>query len=98
MSRYESEEQIKIKRERAELEVYRQEMMSKALTELMQLQSFKMIMSDIIAKAGIFQSVMTGNSATYYKAGRQDFGKEIFDTMLKADPQGAFDLLKPQKV
>lgn len=53
-------------------------------------------MADILAKGGMFRSVMTGNSHTYHLSGRQDFTREIWADMAAANQDLAFDLLKPK--
>jgi len=40
--------------------------------------------------------VMTGNSTTYHLSGRQDFAREIWADMARANQDLAFDLLKPK--
>jgi len=63
---------------------------------LLQMPEFQRVMADIIAKGGMFRSVMTGNSQTYHLSGRQDFAREIWADMASADNDLAFDLLKPK--
>ena len=45
----------------------------------------------------MFKSVMTGNSMTYYQAGRQDLTREIWSKLAEADKGLAFDLLKAEE-
>lgn len=69
--------------------------LEKDRTTLLGMPEFQRVMSDIIARSGMFQSVMTGNSMTYHKAGRQDFGREIWADLAKVDIDAAHELLKP---
>ena len=61
---------------------------------LLQMPEFQRVMNEIIAKGGMFQTVMTGNSQTFYLAGKQDFVKEIWSGLMAVNPDAAFDLLK----
>lgn len=65
-------------------------------TTLLGMPEFQRVMADIVARSGLFQSVMTGNSMTYHKSGRQDFGREIFEDFLKVDVDQSFEILKPK--
>ena len=50
-------------------------------------------MKDILSRGGLFHSVMTGNSMTYWQSGRQDFCREIFSTLVEADRDVALKLI-----
>lgn len=63
---------------------------------LLKMPEFQRVMADIIAKGGMFRSTFTGNSQTYHLSGRQDFAREIWADMAKADQDLAFELLKPK--
>jgi uncharacterized protein YaaR (DUF327 family) len=71
------------------------EQLKRDRTTLLARPDFQRVMHDILARGGMFRSVMTGNSMTYYKSGQQDFTREIFEDMVRADRDKAFDLLKP---
>ena len=58
---------------------------------------FRRVMVDILRRGGMFKSVMTGNSMTYYQAGRQDLTREIWSKLAEADKGLAFDLLKAEE-
>lgn len=47
----------------------------------------------IIEKLGLFSSIFTGNSKTYYLAARMEAAQEIFTDMTVADPDGAVKVL-----
>jgi hypothetical protein len=64
---------------------------------LMTSPEFRRVAADILKRGGMFQSVMTGNSMTYYQAGRQDLTREIWTTLAEADKGLAFDLLKTEE-
>ena len=64
--------------------------------KLLQMPEFQRVMADILKKGGMFRSVMTGNSHTYHLSGRQDFTREIWADMAKANSDLAFELLKPK--
>ena len=85
------EKQAELKRRKE----YR-ERLKKDRTTLLKLPEFQRVMADIVARSGLFQSVMTGNSMTYHKSGRQDYGREILQDYLEIDQDKAFDLLKPK--
>ena len=63
---------------------------------LLKMPEFQRVMADILASGGMFRSVMTGNSSTFHLSGRQDFAREIWAAMAQANPDLAFDLLKPK--
>lgn len=82
------EEQKRLKHRRQQLESDRR--------KLLKQPEFQRVMADIIAKGGMFHSVMTGNSQTFHLSGRQDFAREIWTDMAQADADLAFELLKPK--
>lgn len=87
-----------IEARRKELEALRnwKDQLKRDRTTLLKQPEFQRVMSDIIAKGGMFQSVMTGNSMTYHKAGRQDFAREIWADFAEVDIEAAHELLKPR--
>jgi hypothetical protein len=47
----------------------------------------RLVMWDLLSRAGMFRSVWDqSGSKVYYNAGRQDFGHELLDLLLQADP------------
>lgn len=58
---------------------------------------FRLAMRAIIARGGMFHSVMTGNSQTFYLSGRQDFAREIWAQLAQADAGRAIEMLKPME-
>lgn len=64
---------------------------------LMRNPAFRRFAHRIMAECGVMQSVMTGNSQTFYKAGKQDFGHQVFAWIAEADHNGALDLLHSKK-
>lgn len=98
MSSYEDRESKRLKQEKAALEDFRKKKLNECYRELFDNKAFTIVMRDILARGEMFQSVMTGNSATYYKSGRQDYAKEIFATMASVNADAAFNLLKPEEV
>jgi hypothetical protein len=87
-----------VDRKAGELEKIRgyKERLNNDRTTLLKLPEFQRVMADIIERGGMFQSVMTGNSMTYHKSGRQDFTREIWTDMAEADRDTAHELLKPK--
>lgn len=57
---------------------------------------FQRVMADILEKGGMFNSVMTGNSMTFYKSGKQDFARQIWAEMADANLELGHELLKPK--
>lgn len=57
---------------------------------------FQRVMADILEKGGIFNSVMTGSSMTFYKSGKQDFARQIWAEMADANLELGHELLKPK--
>ena len=51
----------------------------------------------VLSSGGIMNSVMTGNSQTFYKSGRQDFTREIWAEIAQHDQEKAMQLLKPKE-
>lgn len=66
-----------------------------ALKRLMAQPDFRMVMGILIAKGGMFQSVFTGNSQTFYLSGRQDFAREVWADLARAHLDGALEILRP---
>ena len=95
-NRRDIDEEVKEREERLKREKDKQQQLHNDRCELLQLPAFQRVMADVIAKGGMFRSVMTGNSATFHLSGRQDFAREIWTDMAKANSELAFDLLKPK--
>lgn len=51
----------------------------------------------VLSSGGMMQSVMTGNSQTFYKSGRQDFTREIWAEIALYDRATAMELMTPTK-
>ena len=96
-SNHESEEGRKAKLEKVALEKFRKQQLSVDVSKLMAMPEFRRVMTEIIAMGGIFRTVMTGNSATYHRAGEQDYAKRIFMFLAQAEPEAAFELLRTQQ-
>jgi hypothetical protein len=62
---------------------------------LLVMPEFKRYMRDLMTKGGLMQSVMTGNSQTFYKAGQQDFARQIWAELAAVDNVQALKLLEP---
>lgn len=62
---------------------------------LLKMPEFQRVMTEILAEGGMFRTVMTGNSQTFYQAGKQDYSRLIWEKLARADKDLAFDLLKP---
>ena len=92
----ESDEDLQKRQASLERERRKQRQLHNDRVELLKLEEFQRVMSDILAKGGMFQSVMTGNSWSYHKSGRQDFTREIWADMASSNTDAAFDLLKPK--
>ena len=97
-SRYETEEQKEIRKERDKLSKLAELQFVADCQVLLQTPEFRRVMGKIIEMGGLFHSPMTGNSHTFYKIGRQDFSREILAKLAAANKNVAFDLLKPQKI
>jgi hypothetical protein len=98
VSKYESEADRKARKERAELEQFRQETLAEDVKRLFELDEFQRVMSELLSFGGIFQSAMTGNSFTHYNIGKSDLAKQQFTFLAKADKDAAFELLRRQTV
>ena len=97
-SRHESEEQKKQRLERERDIAAAELLFITDCQKLWQMAEFRRVMGKIIELGGIFHSPMTGNSNTFHKIGRQDYAREIFLKLASANPNVAFELLKPQRV
>lgn len=96
--RFETEEQKAARQEKQKLEEFRQQKLQDDCSKLLQLPEFQRVMSEIIGMGGIFRTVMTGNSATYHLAGKQDYAKQILMFLARADKDAALELLKTQQL
>lgn len=65
-------------------------------TELLNNPTFIRYISKVLAKGEIMSTVMTGNSQTYYKSGRQDFAREIWKDFLVINQEKAIKLMIPK--
>lgn len=59
-----------------------------ALVEVMRSPAGRMVLWDLLERAGIYRSIFTTNAEIYYRAGRQDFGHELLAMILEADEAG----------
>lgn len=91
MNKHETELKREEDRKRAEDHAKQLEM---DCEKLLTLPEFKRYMADVLRKGGMFRSVMTGNSHTYYQSGRQDFTREIWAGLAQVNQGLAFELLK----
>lgn len=88
-----TESEIAKEQELAEQEEVRELDFVAARERLINNADFKMFMREVFTRARVFNSVMTGNSQTYYLSGRQDFGREIFSLVAEIDEVEALKLL-----
>jgi hypothetical protein len=91
-----TDEEIQDREKQLKREKERNQQLHNDRVALLKLPEFQRVMADIIAKGGMFRSVMTGNSQTYHLSGRQDFTREIWADMASANQELAFELLKPK--
>ncbi|PHS70686.1 MAG: hypothetical protein COB23_03160 [Methylophaga sp.] len=96
MKKQEPEEQIKERKETLEREQAKNLQLHRDREQLLKQPAFQRVMADLIARGGMFQSVMTGNSQTYHLSGKQDFTRDIWADYAKVNEDLAFDLLKPK--
>ena len=54
---------------------------------VMETESGRNVMWGILEFCKTFNSVMTGNSMTYYRAGQQDIGHMLMDKLIQACPE-----------
>lgn len=87
-----AEREKKLQREQA----YKAQLVSDR-QKLLKMPEFQRVMSAVLAKGGMFRSVMTGNSHTFYQSGKQDYSREIWSELAEADQGLAFELLKPKQ-
>lgn len=88
-----TDEQIAEREKAVEAERDRLKQLVMDREKLMKMPEFRRVMQDIFERGGLFNTVMTGNSMTYYKSGRQDFAREIFSTLVAVDRNTALNLL-----
>lgn len=91
-----SDKDIAVREETLKRERHKQLQLHNDRIALLKMPEFQRVMADIIAKGGMFQSVMTGNSQTYHLSGRQDFAREIWSDLAQGNADLAFELLKPK--
>ncbi len=77
-------------------EQFRQKQLADDRKALLKLPSFTRVMADVLTRGQCFGSVMTGNSQTYYLSGKQDYAREIFADLLKANQTIAIKLMLPE--
>ena len=58
-----------------------------AIKTVMQTKQGRSVMFNILERCGVYRSIMTGSSKTFYLAGKQDMGHEILALLLQADPE-----------
>lgn len=73
----------------------REETLRQDYDKLLKMPEFQRVMHDILRKGGMFKSVMTGNSQTFYLSGKQDFTREIWAGIAAVDQATAFRILRP---
>lgn len=94
-NRQHREELEERERKRKELEAKKAQLLDDR-RKLLRMPEFQRVMADILAKGGMFHSVMTGNSQTFHLSGRQDFTREIYVDLAQADDDLAHQLLRPK--
>lgn len=88
-------EVLEEKRQQLEREKIRKESLRRDTAMLLGQPEFLNVMSHLLALGGMFRSVMTGSSNTYYLSGKQDYAREMFTFFGNVNPAQAFELLKP---
>jgi hypothetical protein len=83
------------KRLQLEREKIRRESLRRDASMLLGQPEFLNVMGYLLSLGGMFRSVMTGSSNTYYLSGRQDYSREMFTFLGGVNPTQAFELLKP---
>lgn len=61
--------------------------------KLLQMPEFRRYITDILGKGQLMHSIMTGNSMTYYNAGKQDFARLIWAELAAVDQAAALKLM-----
>ncbi len=84
------------KQEQEKREKQKQDQLISDRLFLLRTAEFQRVMNDILTKGGMFRSVMTGNSMTFYNAGKQDFARQIWSDFALVDEERSHDLLKPK--
>lgn len=64
-----------------------------ALQATMRTQAGRIVMWDLLVRAGVFRSIWSPNAEIHYRAGRQDFGHELMAALLEAD-EDAYQLME----
>ena len=95
MGRRHSSEVAEEREEDAAKKREKQKKIELAISKLLTIPEFRLYMSHVLARGGMFQTAMTGNSGTYYQLGKQDNTKEIWAELAGVDIDQAFELLKP---
>ena len=91
-----NKEQVAQQEEKRKREEDKQKQLQMDREKLLQMPEFQRVMADILSNGQMFASVMTGNSMTYYNAGRHDLARQIWTDMARANHDLAIDLLKPK--
>lgn len=91
-----NKEQDKKRQDQQKFKADKEKQLSLDREKLMQLPEFQRVMNDILDRGGMFRSVMTGNSQTYYLSGKQDFTREIWADFATINQRLAFELLQPK--
>ncbi len=56
-----------------------------AMRVVMALPAGRIVLWDLVARAGIFHSIWDPSSKIHYNAGRQDYGHELLATLIETD-------------
>lgn len=91
-----TDEQIADREKTLAREKHKRGQLERDREELLKQPAFQRYMADVIARGGMFRTVMTGNSMTYHLSGRQDFAREIWGELAATNQALAFELLKPK--
>jgi hypothetical protein len=57
------------------------------LREVLATPAGRLVLWELVARAGVYKSIWTPNSEIHYRAGRQDYGHELLASILEADEQ-----------
>ena len=67
------------------MEQRRQAAFEGALLSVMRTREGRLVMWQLIANAGVFQSIAANNPTIHYNAGRQDFGHDLMKLLRRVD-------------
>jgi len=71
----------------------REEQLRASVAAVMSLEAGRLVMWELLERAGVFRSVWSPNSEIHYKAGRQDYGHELMATLLETN-EGLYELMQ----